>query len=70
MKYHILLAEEAVEEAANEMIKEGKPDNNFSKVLAAGNEYKAANMTPFYTYDYENNDIYVYTKETFGKKLH
>jgi len=69
MRYQILLTEKVVEEAAQDMIDGGEPNNGFSKVLAAGAEYKAANMTPFYTYDYENNDIFVYAKETFGKKL-
>lgn len=49
------------------------PENEESgmrTVLKAGEEYKAANMTPVFIMDKYNMSIYVVAAETFGKKLH
>lgn len=45
------------------------PNNGFLKVLKAGAEYKAANMTPIYILDQRYQDLVVVAKETFQKKL-
>jgi hypothetical protein len=45
-------------------------ESGIREVLAAGELYKAANMTPIFILDQKNMDVIVVAQETFGKKLH
>lgn len=39
-------------------------------VLAAADEYRAANLTPIFILDQYSMNVLVVCKETFGKRLH
>ena len=45
-------------------------ESGIRTVLKAGDEYKAANMTPIFILDRYSMSVYVVAEETFGKKLH
>jgi hypothetical protein len=64
----MVIPESIVEEAA-EACKDDK-DNNFKKVLNAGQEFKAAGLTPIYVLDEHYMDLVVIAKELYRKKLH
>jgi len=64
---YIVIPESIVEEAA-EACKDDT-DNNFKKVWNAGQEFKAAGLTPVYLLDEEYMDLVVIAKETYKKKL-
>ena len=63
----ITVPESIVVEAWNAV--DNEYDSGFGVVLRAAEEYKSANMTPFFILDQANMDIYCFAKETFGKKL-
>jgi len=63
----MVIPESIVEEAA-EACKDDK-DNNFKKVLNAGQEFKAAGLTPIYVLDEHYMDLVVIAKELYRKKL-
>lgn len=65
---YLIVPESIVEEAA-EACKDD-PTNNFLKVFNAGQEFKAAGLTPIYLLDQEYMDLVVIAKEIYKKKLH
>lgn len=48
----------------------GDPDNNFARILAVGQAYKNAGLTPIYLFDESDGTLHVRIEETLGKKLH
>lgn len=45
-------------------------NSSFQRMLATSEEYRAANLTPMFLYDYDKMLLYCFCKETYGKKLH
>lgn len=43
-------------------------NSNFDKMISVANEYRAANMTPFFLYDEEKQLLYCFARETYNKK--
>jgi hypothetical protein len=68
MDTFLVVPEEVVEDAAKAI--EDDPLNNFKKVWNAGQEFKAAGLTPIYLLDQNFMDLFVIAKETYKKKLH
>jgi hypothetical protein len=68
MDQYLVIPESIVIEAA-EACKDD-PTNNFMKVWNAGQEYKAAGLTPVYLLDQNYMDLVVIAKELHKKKLH
>jgi len=67
MEQYLVIPESVVVEAA-EACKDD-PTNNFIKVWNAGQEYKAAGLTPVYLLDQNYMDLVVIAKEIYKKKL-
>lgn len=67
METYIVIPESVVVEAA-EACKDD-PTNNFLKVFNAGQEFKAAGLTPIYLLDQDYMDLVVIAKELYKKKL-
>jgi hypothetical protein len=67
MDQYLVIPESIVIEAA-EACKDD-PTNNFMKVWNAGQEYKAAGLTPVYLLDQNYMDLVVIAKELHKKKL-
>jgi hypothetical protein len=67
MEQYLVIPESVVVEAA-EACKDD-PTNNFMKVWNAGQEYKAAGLTPVYLLDQNYMDLVVIAKELHKKKL-
>jgi len=67
MEQYLVIPEYVVVEAA-EACKDD-PTNNFMKVWNAGQEYKAAGLTPVYLLDQNYMDLVVIAKELHKKKL-
>jgi hypothetical protein len=63
----MIIPESVVLEAA-EACKDD-PQNNFLKVYNAGQEFKAAGLTPIYVLDEQYMDLVVIAKELYKKKL-
>ena len=68
MDMYFAIPESVVREASDAIPDD--PDNSFARVLRAGEEFKAAGMTPLYILDQNYKDLLVVAKETFKKKLH
>lgn len=68
-KIMISVPEHIVKEAAA-VVKMTEPDsnNNFQKVLNAGEAFKEAGLEPIYILNKDDMSIQVITKETFNKK--
>lgn len=67
-KYYSIVPEDIVEDAASFMPEDA--DNSFSRVLSAGNEFKAAGLEPIYLLDKVKMQLFVVTKESLQKKFH
>ena len=68
MESYVVIPETVIKEAADAMVDD--PQNNFVKVWNAGQEFKAAGLTPIYLLNEIYMDLFVIAKETYKKKLH
>jgi len=63
----VTIPESIVREAAEEC--KDDTNNGFLRCLTAGEEFKAAGLTPIYILDENYMDLVVVAKETYKKKL-
>jgi hypothetical protein len=64
------VSEKIIKEASNIFAEIGEHDNNFTKILKVGEEYKARGLTPVYIL-HDNMQLEIVIKETSDrKKLH
>jgi hypothetical protein len=62
-----IIPEKRIKYAAEAML---ESDNSFIKLLAYGEEFKAADLTPIYIMDRNTADMYVTSAERLKKSFH
>jgi hypothetical protein len=66
-----LVEEEMIKAAAAVAIEENSEDvANFKRILAAGEVFRFAGLTPVFVYDDNSSRMAVYAEELYGRKLH
>ena len=67
--YYRVIPEDIVRKAAEYSENLGEYDNSFTRLLKVADEYRAADMTPYFLYDVDTMMMLVVCEETYRKKL-